>query len=199
MDAFVDSRLKHSRDWELTKMTATVTSDDHLNKIVTALKSTTLEIPIIAVVYISGNTSIQLLGDMVKKIRDCVTPRPAEMMTTPCYVGKKWSELDENEVSTYVALLGKIMELTAKERLDFCVLNENYLDERYVTADTKYHVRTVMDKILKVIPLPKKVKKNDFTGGVLNFGSNRAQSTTTRAQEPTQSVDGYLVKDINNM
>ena len=52
-----------------------------------------------------------------------------------------------------------------------------------------------MDKILKVIPLPKKVKKNDFTGGVLNFGTNLAQNTT-RAQEPTQTVDGNLVKDL---
>ena len=170
-------------------MTATVTSDDHLDKIVTALKSTTLEIPIIAVVYISGNTSIQLLGQMVKKIRGCLTPKPAEMMTTPCYIGKKWCELGENEISTYVAMLGKIMELTAKERLDFCVLNENYLDERYVTADSKYHVRTVMDKLLKVIPLPKKVKKTDSTGGVLNFGNNRARDTT-RAQEPAKTADG---------
>ena len=192
IDAFVDSRLKHSRDWHLEKMTATVTSDDHLNKIVTALKSATLEAPIIAVVYISGNTSIQLLGQMVKKIRECITPRPAEMMTTPCYIGKKWSELNENETSTYVALLGKIMELTAKERLDFCVLNENYLDERYVTADSKYHVRTVMDKLLKVIPLPKKVKKTDATGGVLNFGNNLARGTT-RAQEPAKTAEGHLI------
>ena len=93
-------------------------------------------------------------------------------------------------------LLGKIMELTAKEQVNFCVLNEPYLDARYATADSKYHVRAVMDKLMKVIPLPKKVKKNEFTGGVLNFGNNRAQDTT-RAQEPTQTVDGYLVKDLN--
>ena len=58
----------------------------------------------------------------------------------------------------------KIMELTAKERVNFCVLNEPYLYARYATAESKYHVRAVMDKILKVIPLPKKVVKNDLTG-----------------------------------
>ena len=52
-----------------------------------------------------------------------------------------------------------------------------------------------MDKLMKVIPLPKKVKKNEFTGGVLNFGNNRAQDTT-RAHE-AQTIDGYLVKDLN--
>ena len=92
---------------------------------------------------------------MVKKMRECVTPRPAELMTTPCYVGKKWSELAEDQISTYIALLGKIMEMTARERLDFCVLNENYLDERYAKADSKFHVRTVLDKLQKVIPLPR--------------------------------------------
>ena len=177
-------------------MTATVTSAEHLTKIAAALKAATLVSPIIAVVYISGtSTTIQLLGQMIKKIRESVTPKPAEMMTTPCYVGKTWDEIDQNERDSYVVLLGKIMELTAKERVNFCVLNEMYLDARYATADSKYHVRTVMDKILKVIPLPKKVVKNDLTGGVLNYGNNRAQDIT-RAQEPTQTVDGYLVKDL---
>ena len=177
-------------------MTATVTSDDHLTKIATALKAATLESPIIAVVYVSGtNTTIQLLGQMINKIRECVTPKPAEMMTTPCYVGKTWDEIDQNERDSYVVLLGKIMELTAKERVNFCVLNEPYLDARYATADSKYHVRVVMEKILKVIPLPKKVKKNDLTGGILNFGNNLVQNAT-RAQEPTQTADGYLVKDL---
>ena len=79
-------------------MTATVTSVDHLTKIATALKAATLESPIIAVVYVSGtNTTIQLLGQMINKIRECVTPKPAEMMTTPCYVGKTWDEIDQNE------------------------------------------------------------------------------------------------------
>ena len=195
IDAFVDSRLQHNKDWHLNKMTAPVTTEEHLNKIVTALKSATLGSPIIAVVYISGNTTIELLGKMVKKIRECVTPRPAELMTTPCYIGKRWSELADNEVNTYIALLGKIMELTAKERLDFCVLNEHYLDERYVRADSKFHVRTVLDKLQKVIPLPKKMKKNDFEGGVLNFGSNRAQDVT-RAQEPEMTEDGFQIKNL---
>ena len=52
-----------------------------------------------------------------------------------------------------------------------------------------------MDKLMKVIPLPKKVKKNEFTGGVLNFGNNLAQDTT-RAQEPAKTVDGYLVQNL---
>ena len=56
----------------------------------------------------------------------------------------------------------------------------------------------MMDKLLKVIPLPKKVKKNDFAEGLLNFGNNKA-GETTRAQEPTQTVDGFLVKDLNAM
>ena len=176
-------------------MTAPVTTEAHLNNIVTSLKSATLESPIIAVVYISGNTTIELLGQMVKKIRDCVSPRPAEMMTTPCYVGKQWSELADNEINTYIALLGKIMELTAKERLDFCVLNEHYLDERYAKADRKFHVRTVMDKLQKVIPLPKKMKKNDFEGGVLNFGNNRAHDVT-RAQEPEMTENGCQIKNL---
>ena len=177
-------------------MTAPVTTDEGLLKIATALKSATLESPIVAVVYISGTkTTSQLLGKMVKTVRECVTPKPAEMMTTPCYIGKTWSEIAEAERSSYVVLLGKIMELTAKEQVNFCVLNEPYLDARYATADSKYHVRAVMDKLMKVIPLPKKVKKNDFTGGVLNFGNNRAQDTT-RAQE-AQTIDGFLVKDLN--
>ena len=132
---------------------------------------------------------------MINKIRECVTPKPAEMMTTPCYVGKTWDEIDQNERDSYVVLLGKIMELTAKERVNFCVLNEPYLDARYATADSKYHVRVVMEKILKVIPLPKKVKKIHLSGGILNFGNNLVQNAT-RAQEPTQTADGYLVKDL---
>ena len=176
-------------------MTAPVTSETHLNNIVNSLKSATLSSPIIAVVYISGNTSIELLGKMVKKMRECVTPRPAELMTTPCYVGKKWSELAEDQISTYIALLGKIMEMTARERLDFCVLNENYLDERYAKADSKFHVRTVLDKLQKVIPLPRKMKKNDFEGGVLNFGTNRADDVT-RAQEPEMTEDGCPIKNL---
>ena len=196
IDELVNNRLKFSKDWHLTKMTAPVTSEEHLKNIVKALKAATLEAPIIAVVYISGtNTTIQLLGQMIKQIRECVLPKPAEMMTTPCYIGKTWSEIDENERNSYVALLGKIMELSAKEQVNFCVLNEPYLDSRYATADSKYHVRAVMDKLMKVIPLPKKVKKNEFTGGVLNFGNNLAQDTT-RAQEPAKTVDGYLVQNL---
>ena len=76
IDALVDARLKQSKDWELIKMTATVTTEDHLKQVVTALKAATLETPIIAVVYVSGtNTSIQLLGQMIKKIRECIVPK----------------------------------------------------------------------------------------------------------------------------
>ena len=196
IDAFVDSRMKHSRDWILTKMTAPVTTDDGLTKIATALKSATLESPIIAVVYISGtNTTSQLLGKMVKTVRECITPKPAQMMTMPCYTGQTWDDIAESERNTCIALLGELVKLTTKEQITHCFLNEPYLDERYATADNKYHVRTMMDKILKVIPLPKKVKKNDFAEGLLNFGNNKA-GETTRAHEPTQTIDGFIIKDI---
>ena len=119
-------------------------------------------------------------------------------MTTPCYTGQTWGDIDENERNSCIALLGELIKLTTKEQITHCFLNERYLDQRYVTADTKYHVRTMMDKLLKVIPLPKKVKKNDFAEGLLNFGNNKA-GETTRAQEPTVTVDGYIVKDISKM
>ena len=67
--------------------------------------------------------------------------------------------------------------------------------ERYVTADSKFHVRTMLDKLMKVIPLPKKVKKIDTTGGILNFGTNKAQ-TFTRAHEPEKTADGCFVQDL---
>ena len=180
-------------------MTAPATTDEGLLKIATALKSATLETPIVAVVYISGTkTTSQLLGKMVKTVRECVTPKPAEMMTTPCYTGQTWGDIDENERNSCIALLGEFIKLTTKEQITHCFLNEPYLDQRYITADTKFHVRTMMDKLLKVIPLPKKVKKNDFAEGTLNFGNNKA-GETTRAQEPTVTVDGYIVKDISKM
>ena len=72
---------------------------------------------------------------------------------------------------------------------------EQYLDERYATADSKFHVRTMMDKLMKIVPLPKKVKKIDNTGGVLNFGNNRAQDVT-RAQEPEMTEDGCQIKNL---
>ena len=113
-------------------MTATVTTDEHLKQIVTALKAATLESPIIAVVYVSGtNTSIQLLGNMIKKIRECVVPKPREMMTSPCYIGKKWSEIEEQAASSFVEMLGETLKLTTKQQVNHCILHEPYLDERY--------------------------------------------------------------------
>ena len=174
-------------------MTATVTTDEHLKSIVTALKSTTLESPIITVVYVSGtNTSIQLLGNMIKSIRECVSPKPTEMMTSPCYIGKRWSEISEQDQNSYVEMMGEILKLTMKQGVNHCILHEQYLDERYATADSKFHVRTMMDKLMKIVPLPKKVKKIDNTGGVLNFGNNRVQ-TVTRAQEPEKTDDGFVI------
>ena len=124
--------------------------------------------------------------------------KPTEMMTTPCYIGKTWSELSEQDVSSYVEMLGEIMKLTMKNQVNHCILHEPYLDQRYATADSKFHVRTMLDKLMKVIPLPKKVKKVDTTGGVLNFGANRTQNVT-RAQEPERTTDGYLVKNLSDL
>ena len=197
IDTLVDSRLKQARDWQLAKMTASVTTDEHLKNIVTALKAATLESPIITVVYVSGmNTSIDLLGKIIKNVRECVVPKPTEMMTTPCYIGKTWSELSEQDVSSYVEMLGEILKLTTKNQVNHCILHEPYLDQRYATADSKFHVRTMMDKLMKVVPLPKKVKKIDTTGGILNIGTNRTQNSI-RAQEPEMTTDGFLVKDLN--
>ena len=177
-------------------MTATVTTDEHLKQIVTALKAAALESPIIAVVYVSGtNTSIQLLGNMIKKIRECVVPKPREMMTSPCYIGKTWSEIEEQAANSFVEMLGETLKLTTKQQVNHCILHEPYLDERYASADSKYHVRTMLDKLMKVIPLPKKVKKIDTTGGILNFGTNKAQ-TFTRANEPEKTADGCFVQNL---
>ena len=180
-------------------MTATVTSDEHLKNVVTALKATSFESPIITVVYVSGtNTSVDLLGKMIKNVRECVVPKPTEMMTTLCYIGKTWSELSEQDVSSYVEMLGETLKLTAKNQVNHCILQEPYLDQRYATADSKFHVRTMMDKLMKVVPLPKKVKKIDTTGGILNIGTNRAQNVV-RAHEPEQTTDGFLVKNLNTL
>ena len=132
---------------------------------------------------------------MIKDIRECVVPKPMEMMTTPCYIGKMWSEIGEQDKSSYVEMLGEILKLTNKQEVNHCILHEAYLDERYATADSKFHVRTMLDKLMKVIPLPKKVKKIDTTGGILNFGNNRAQ-TVTRANEPEKTADGCFVQDL---
>ena len=178
-------------------MSATVTTEDHLKKIVTTLKSTTFESPIITVVYVSGtNTSIQLLGQMIKSVRECVSPKPTEMMTTPCYIGKRWTEINEQDQNSYVEIMGGILKLTIKQQVDHCILHEHYLDERYATADSRFHVRTMLDKLMKIVPLPKKVKKIDNTGGVLNFGTNKAQ-TVTRAQEPEKTAGGFLIQNLN--
>ena len=177
-------------------MTATVTTDDHLKKVVAQLKGATLESPIITVVYVSGtNTSMDLLGKMIKSVRECTETKPVEMMTTPCYIGKAWVELSEQDVSSYVEMLGEIMKLTTKNQVNHCILHEPYLDERYATADSKFHVRTMMDKLMRIMPLPKKVKKIDHTGGVLNFGTNKAQ-TVTRANEPEKTSDGCIVENL---
>ena len=106
---------------------------------------------------------------MVKTVRECIKPKPAEMMTTPCYTGQTWDDIAEVERNSCIALLGELVKLTTKEQITHCFLNEPYLDERYVTADTKYHVRTMMDKILRVIPLPKKLKKERFCRGTSEF------------------------------
>ena len=147
-------------------MTAPTTSETGLKNIAASLKSTTLGSPIVAVVYIAGtNTTSQLLGQMVKTIRECVAPKPAEMMTMPCYVGQTWGDIAENERNTCIALMGELIKLTTKEQITHCFLNEPYLDQRYVSADAKYHVRTMMDKLLKVIPLPKRVKRTILPTG----------------------------------
>ena len=155
-------------------MSATVTTDDHLKQVVASLKGTTLESPIITVVYVSGtNTSLDLLGKMIKSVRECIVSKPVEMMTTLCYIGKTWGELGEQDASSYVEMLGETLKLTTKEQVNHCILHQPYLDERYATADSKFHVRTMMDKLMKILPLPRKVKKINHTGGVLNFGNNK--------------------------
>ena len=177
-------------------MTATVTTEEHLKKIVASLKGTTLESPIITVVYVSGtNTSIQLLGKMIKSIRECVSPKPTEMMTSPCYIGKRWSEISEQDRNSYVEMMGEILKLTMKEEVNHCILHEQYLDERYATADSKFHVRTMLEKLMKIVPLPRRVKKIDHAGGVLNFGNNKVQNVI-RATEPEKTADGCIVENL---